>query len=176
MPLRMARLAPGLLLLATLSFGFSSGCAKSPSGPAFVRASAPPSHRARLYVYRADERSSGSRVRITLDGRDLAALANGEYETLEVSSGPHRLRAGVRSALWVAWGWNEQSITFEPGETLFLEVSVRLTAREQPGGRSIDIAGRQSGAASENVYLKQVGREAAIEALSATTRASDPSL
>ena len=146
-----------------------SGCAKQPAGPAFELAAAPPSHRARLYLYRMDGRSSLSRIRVTVDGREVGTFQDGEYETLELSAGSHHLRAGLRSLGGISWGWNEQKIRFKPGETVFVEISVRLT-QIASGGRDLEIAGRASGGASENVYLQRRPEKEATGRIEVTTR------
>lgn len=145
-------------------------CAKPPAGPAFTRAADPPEHRGRLYLYRTDERPSASRVRIEIDGLEIGTFRDREYETLELAAGTHHVRAGMRSLALVAWGWNDQRIRLKPGETIFVEISVRLTARETPGGRSLEIAGRPEASASENVYLQQRAASVALPRLGGTTR------
>ena len=119
---------PGLILGASLF----AGCAAAPLGPAFVKSEPPPPHRSRVYVYRADIRSSLSKVRASIDGRLLGDLRDGEYETTEMASGAHRLRAGLRGFGLTAWGWNEKTIRLEPGKTLYIQLSVRLEGHEQP--------------------------------------------
>ena len=122
-------------------------------------------------MYRADPRASLSRIRVDFDDRQLGALGNREYETIEVAPGPHHLRAGLRSAAFLAWGWNEQPIRLTPGETVFVRLAVRLSEHAAPhAGRAVDIAGRASGVASENVFIERVGEERALEELVGTTR------
>jgi hypothetical protein len=166
---RGRRLQVGVLfavaLLATLS-----SCASAPIGPAFLRASDPARHRGRIYLYREDARSSLSALKVSIAGRELGTLRDGEYETLELHAGGHELRVGLRSLAFVAWGWNEQRIRLEPGETVYLKLSVRLTPHANPGGRSLEIAGRTGGAASENIFIQHQGEAAALRALSSTTR------
>jgi hypothetical protein len=155
----------GLLLLA---------CAPRPTGPPFVDPPSPAPDRARLTVYRLDPRASVSPVRVRIDGVPIGVLHHGEYETVEVAPGVHEIEAGVRSVAWVAWGWNDLDLRVEPGETAYLKVSVRLTERSQPGGRALDIAGRPSGAVSENVYLQPMGASEARRELADTTRILPP--
>ena len=162
------RLSVICFLLTTA--GLLAACARPPTGPAFAPAASPPEHRARLYLYRADGRSSYSQVRITVDDREIGRFRDAEYETLEISAGTHQLRAGLRSLGWAAWGWNEQAIRMKPGETVFVEISVRLTQHEIPGGRDLDIAGRTRGGASENVYLQRRPEKEALERMTTTTR------
>ena len=69
-------------------------------------------------------------------------------------------------------GWNEQRVFVEAGNITFVQLFVRLTDRPQPGGRDLDIAGRQSGTASENVYLQIQPEHDAIQRLRETTRAA----
>ena len=156
----------GLILGASLF----AGCAAAPLGPAFAKSEPPPPHRSRVYVYRADTRSSLSRVRASIDGRLLGDLRDGEYETTEMASGAHRLRAGLRGFGLTAWGWNEKKIRLEPGKTLYIQLSVRLEGHEQPAAGALDIAGRTGGSASENVYFQVQGEEAALRELVGTTR------
>jgi hypothetical protein len=146
------------------------GCARAPIGPAFEAASAPAPHRGRLYLYRADSRNSFSQVSVRVGGLQVGRFRDAEYETLELPAGLHNIRAGLRSLAGVAWGWNEQEIHLKPGESVFVEISVRLTERPQTGGRSLDIAGRTGGVASENVYLQRRSEKDALDRVQLTTR------
>ena len=148
----------------------AGACAKPPAGPPFELAPPPAENRARIYLFRSDPRPSRSTVRVTIDGREFGTFRNAEYETLELAPGSHQLRAGMRSLAFVAWGSNEQRLRLRPGETIFVQLSVRLTERPQPGGRELEIPGRTSGAASENVFLQIRPEQAALEQLRATTR------
>ncbi len=163
---RLPRIALlGIGLLAAIA------CQRPPTGPPFEPATAPASHRARIYFYRADPTGSLATVRVELDGRTIGTLANDEYDTLEVTPGPHRLRVGLRSAAFVAWGWNSQPLRLEPGETVFVRLSVRLS--EHGGvvaGPSVEIPGRAAGMASENVFIERRGQRRALEELARTTR------
>jgi hypothetical protein len=159
----------GLCIVTALAFT-TLGCARAPAGPAFEAAIAPPPHRGRLYLYRADSRNSFSRVRVTVGGLQVGRFRDAEYETLELPAGLHKIRAGLRSLAGVAWGWNEQVIHLKPGESAFVEISVRLTERPQTGGRSLDIAGRTGGVASENVYLQRRSEKEALARIQLTTR------
>jgi len=147
-----------------------AGCAKTPAGPAFEIAPPPPAGRARIYLFRADVRSSRSSIRVTIDGREIGTFQDREYETLEISAGPHHLRAGLRSITFVAFGWNEQRIRLAPGETIYIQLSARLTERAQPATRELEIAGRTSGAVSENVYLQIQPERDALPQLRKSTR------
>ena len=168
---RLRRLMAGRgMALALCLVVFLSGCAGAPLGPPFSMASPPPENRARIYLFRSDERPSPSTVHVTIDGREIGRFRNGEYETLELSAGSHHLRAGVHSVALIAWGWNEQRIRFDPGETVFVQLSVRLTERAQPAAAGLEIAGRGSGAASENVYLEIQPESEALSLLDAMTR------
>lgn len=109
-------------------------------------------------------------MRIHLDKREVGTFRNREYETLELPAGRHHLRAGLRSAGFVAWGWNEKRIHVGPGETVYIEISVRLVAREVPGGRDLEIPGRSMGVASENVFLQRRAADVARPHLDSTTR------
>lgn len=162
--------SPKRRVLVTLMLLLVSACASAPLGPPFERAPFPSESRARLYLFRVDERPSLATVRVTIDGREIGSFRNGEYETLELSAGSHHVRAGMRSIALVAWGWNEQRVRFAPGETLFVHLSVRLTEREQPTAAGLEIAGRQSGSASENVYLQIQPERDAVAMLETTTR------
>lgn len=164
--------SPKRRVLVTLMLLWLSACASAPLGPPFERAPFPPESRARLYLFRVDERPSLATVRVTVDGREIGSFRNGEYETLELSAGSHHIRAGMRSIALIAWGWNEQRIRFAPGETLFVQLSVRLTGREQPAAAGLEIAGRQSGAASENVYIQIQPARDALALIEGTTRLS----
>lgn len=49
------------------------------------------------------------------------------------------------------------------GETVYLEISVRMSAQPMPGpGQDVEIQGRTSGSASENVFIQ---RRPAVDAL-----------
>jgi hypothetical protein len=148
----------------------ASACPKAPLGPPFDPAPFPPNHRARLYVYRVDDRSSLATVRITLDGQNIGRFRNREYETFELPAGSHNLRAGMRGFGLLAWGWNEQRIRMGPGETVYVKISVRLDAQTAPSSREIEIAGRESGSASENVFIIPRSAAEAISELYGTTR------
>ncbi|MCA9504441.1 MAG: hypothetical protein H6748_08675 [Spirochaetaceae bacterium] len=154
----------GLLILLV------GACAAAPSGPPFELASPPPAHRGRLYLYRVDARPSLSKVHVTLDGREVGTFRDGEYETLEVSAGPRHLRVGLRGFGLLQWGWNDQRLHVEPGETLFVELSVRLAARELPAAGELEIGGRDEGSASENVFIELQNAETALPRLAGTTR------
>lgn len=156
--------------LFTLILLLGSGCASAPLGPPFERAPSPPESRARLYLFRVDERPSLATVRVTVDGQQIGSFRNGEYETLELSAGSHHLRAGMRSLALVAWGWNEQRIRFKPGETVFVQLSVRLTEHEQPATGALEIGGRDSGSASENVFIQIQPERDALPLIVTTTR------
>jgi hypothetical protein len=157
-----------------LATAWMLACARPPAGPAFTPERPPPPHRARLYVYRADDQISLANVRIEVDGRAVGRLSHGEYETLELSAGPHRLRAGLRGPLLLAWGWNEHPLRLTPGETAYLRVSVRLSehaaAPIAAGSSTLDIAGRGQGVASENVFIELRPEAAALEELRSATR------
>ena len=164
------RQATGIATLVLALITTLSACATAPTGPGFLRASDPAPPRGRIYLYREDARSSPSTLKVSIGGREIGTLRDGEYETLELPAGVHELRVGLRSLAFVAWGWNEQRVLVEPGETVYLKLTVRLTPRANPGGRGLEIAGRQSGSASENVFIQHQGEATALRALSSTTR------
>ncbi len=155
-----------LLILACMA----TACAKPPAGPAFEPAPPPPDHRGRLYVYRSDQPGSLASVRITIDGLEVGRFRNNEYETLELSTGQHHLRAGMRGFGLLAWGWNSHRFRLGPGESVYLKISVRLNEHSTPGTRDLEIAGRASGAASENVFILRQSAEEALADLITTTR------
>ncbi len=180
---RFARLL-ALLLGGILLGGIGLACATAPpAGPPFTAAPAPGPGRARLYVYRVDPQASLSTVEFAIDGRSQGRLGNGEYATFEVAAGSHRLDLRLRGLAFASWGWNRQQVRAGSGETIYLEVSVRLHAQPNaqpagqgaapaiPGsGRDLEIAGRESGAASENVFLQHRSESDARAALAGTTR------
>jgi len=168
-----ARGSGPLLILAILAVS-TFGCARAPLGPPFELNAQPPDYRARLYVFRGDDRSSLSKVRVTVGGQELGRFRDGEYETIELPVGTHQLRAGLRSVALVAWGWNNQTLRLRPGETVFIKLSVRLTERPSPGGRELEIPGRPSGAASENVYIEYLSEPSALQQIRSTTRLVPP--
>lgn len=151
-------------------FALAVACVGAPSGPPFQLAEPPPDNRARLYVYRLDPHASYSTVRVSVAGRDLGQFRNGEYETVELPAGTRLLRAGVRSLAFVNWGWNEQRVRLEPGETAFVRLSVKLSESGPPEGSEADIAGRPSGRATQNVYIELRSEDQALEDLAGTTR------
>lgn len=166
-------LRPAALLVALAALGLLA-CASAPRGPGFARADAPPADLARLYVYRGDPRPSFARVRLELDDQALGDLRDGEYTTLLVAPGPHLLEAGLRSAAFVAWGWNDQRLRLAPGETRYVRVSVRVQGREHPPASGLEIGGRPTGTSSENVYLQIRSESDALRELAETTRGIPP--
>jgi hypothetical protein len=146
------------------------GCAGTPLGPPFHVPEDPPRHRARLILYRADGQASLASVQITIDGRDLGRLRNHEYEMILLDPGSHLIRAGLRGFAFLAWGWNTHRIRLKPGETSYLEVSARLSATAAPATRELEIGGRPSGTASENVFLIRRSAADARPRLEKTTR------
>ena len=105
-------------------------------------------------------------------GREFGRFRNNEYETTLLSPGTHILRAGLRGFGLLAWGWNSHRFRLNPGETTYLEVSVRLAIRDEPEARGIEIAGRPDGTASENVFIVPKSAQTAIQSLEITTRLS----
>lgn len=160
----LARLILGMLIVGFL------GCAATPPGPPFSVPEDPPDHRTRLILYRADRQASAASVRITVDGRELGQLRNHEYETILLGPGSHIIRADLRGFAFLAWGWNSHQIRLSPGETGYLEISVRLSARNVPPTRQLEIAGRPSGTASENVFIVPISAKSAMPILEGTTR------
>lgn len=157
-----------LLLWALLASALGSGCASEPTGPDFRWAPEPPPNRGRVYVYRSDPRSTLSVVRVRLDGIAVGELRDGEYETIELAAGRHRLRVGMRSYSFLAWGWNEHEFQLEPGETVFLKIAVRLEDQGRgltPPPRELEIGGRPEGYASKNVFILRSPRAEAQEEL-----------
>ncbi len=148
-----------------------AACASAPpAGPPFTPAPEPGPGRARLYVFRIDPQHSLSTVEIAIDGQPEGRLRNGEYATFELAAGSHRLGFRQRGLAFASWGWNRQQIRAASGETIYLEISVRMSAQPMAGsGRDLEIAGRDLGAASENVFLQRRGESAAREALAGTT-------
>jgi hypothetical protein len=80
------------------------------------------------------------------------------------------LRASLRGFGLVSWGWNSHRFRANAGEITYLEISVRLDAREAPASRDLEIAGRQAGAASENVFIVPKSAHTALDDLQSTTR------
>jgi hypothetical protein len=164
------RIAPGIAIAIVLASLLAAGCARAPLGPAFRAAAAPSDLRGRVYLYRADPRGSLATVHVALDDRPVGRFRNDQYETLELTPGTHQLRATLRGFGLTAWGWNTHQFLLEPGQTLYIELSVRLTARAAPDSSNLEIAGRTSGAASENVFIVPRPAKDALSALSSTTR------
>jgi len=155
-----------LLFFALLGFS----CARPSAGPPFQPPAAPTDYRSRLVLYRTDQRDSLATVTVTIDGRELGRFRNREYETTLLTPGTHILRAGLRGFGFVSWGWNTHRFRVSAGETTYLEISVRLDARNAPDTRDLEIAGRQEGAASENVFIVPKSAHAALDDLRSTTR------
>ena len=164
-------LVPLVALLMLATFVGLSACATDPvAGPAFAAAPEPSPGRTRLYVFRIDPHPSLSTVELAIDRQSEGNLRHGEYATFELAAGIHRLDLRQRGLAFVSWGWNGEQLRAQTGETIYLEVSVRMSAQPMPGtGREMEIAGRGSGAASENVFLQHRSRAEALERLSGTT-------
>jgi len=164
-------------LLLLLAAAIGSGCKTDASGPAFSPAPEPSPDRGRVYIYRADSRGSRSSIRVTLNGREVGRFQNGQYETLEVSPGPMRLRASMRGLGWVTWGWNDFAFRVRHGETVFVELSVRLEGQMDPvqsGPRDIEIAGRPTGHANDNVFILRRSYADAMPRLRLSSRIPQP--
>ncbi|MBY0401253.1 DUF2846 domain-containing protein [Myxococcota bacterium] len=172
MPTRSPRL-PALAVLIIASIW--AGCARPPTpGPAFAPAPEPAPGHARIYLFRVDPQHSLSRIEIALDGHKRGHLGNDEYVTFEVGPGPHHLDFRQRGLAFASWGWNHQALIARAGETIFLEISVRISAQPMPGSsRDLEIAGRGGGAASENVFIQHRSREDAFALLANTTLHSE---
>ena len=166
-----ARVTTRLAAAWLLVLGLVTACASAPpAGPPFAEAPEPGAGRARLYVYRVDPQPSLSTVELAIDDRPEGRLRHGEYATFELAAGSHRLDFRQRGLAFSSWGWNRQRIRARSGETIYLEISVRLSAQPVPGsGRDLEIGGRESGAASENVFLQLRTQAAARAALAGTT-------
>lgn len=159
-----------VLVLVLVVIGIA--CANSRPGTPFQPAPPPPDHLARVYLYRADVRGSLARVQIKIDDLELGRLRNGEYETLLLPVGVHRLRIRLRGFGFLAWGWNDHRFRLTPGQTHYLKLSVRLSDRPAPQVSGIEIAGRPSGSASENVYIAPQSAEEAHSVLEVMTRST----
>lgn len=156
----------GLVVLLLLS----SGCGPKPYGPAFQMSPLPPPNRARLYVYRMDERTSLASVRLTIDGQEIGPFRDQEYETLVLPAGMRTVRAGLRGFGFMAWGWSVHKLRVQPGETAYLMLSVRMAEQTAPTSREVEIAGRDSGTASENVFIVPRSQAQALSELQRMTR------
>ena len=163
--------AVSLFVLALIA----AGCAKAPLGPPFEKAPPPPDHLGRLYVYRSDQPGSLASIRITVNGLEIGRFRNNEYDAIELPTGSHHLRAALRGFGLLAWGWNSHRFLLAPGETAYLEISVRLAEHGPPAARHSEIPGRSSsGAVSENVFIIRQSAEAALSDLETTTRLARP--
>ena len=152
----------------------AAACAAAPTGPPFEPAPPPSPDRGRIYLYRIDERESLASVRVAIDGDPLGRLHDREYTTLELPPGSHELRVGLRGFGWLAWGWNEHRFRLAPGETHYIKLSVRLSSSPVARSRELEIAGREAGRASENVFIILPSEREALAEL-ATTRRIDGS-
>ncbi|MEZ4332030.1 MAG: DUF2846 domain-containing protein [Myxococcota bacterium] len=167
--LRDAALAA--LALGILALGLLAGCASDPAtGPAFVAATQPPEGHARVFVFRIDPQHSLSNVDLALDERDAGRLRNREYVAFDLLPGIHRLDFRQRGLAFASWGWNRQQLRLHAGETVYLEISVRMSAQPLPGaGQDLEIQGRTSGSASENVFIQRRTEVDALPILADTT-------
>lgn len=163
--------APGLLCLGLLCLGLLAGCASDPvTGPAFVAATQPPEGHARVFVFRVDPQHSLSTVDLALDGRGAGRLRNREYVAFDLLPGIHRLDFRQRGLAFASWGWNRQQLRVRSGETVYLEISVRMSAQPLPGaGQDLEIQGRTGGSASENVFIQRRSEADALPILADTT-------
>ena len=153
------------------------GCATAAPGPPFEWAAEPPNHRGRIYLYRAETRTSLATVKASINGRDVGTFRDGQYETFEISAGGHRLKAAMRGVGFFNLGWNEHTFRVKPGETVFLHLEVRLdggAAGPLEGPRALDIGGRSDDSISENVFIGERSRAEAAPALETSTRLSTP--
>jgi hypothetical protein len=166
---------PLAALVALWLIPLALACGSRAPGPAFEVAPLPPPNRARLYVYRADERTSLASVRVTVDGLDVGRFQALEYESLELPAGRHHVRAGMRGFAWLAWGWSDYHVELAPGETAYLMLSIRLAEQSPaPAGRESEIAGRpDGGTVSENVFIVPRSASEALADLQKTTRLPD---
>jgi predicted small secreted protein len=172
----LAHLKPHRLALARTAFALLSTCLLAacatapPAGPPFSPAPEPGPGRARLYVFRIDPQHSLSTVEIAIEGQPEGRLRNGEYATFELAAGSHRVDFRQRGLAFASWGWNRDRIRADSGETIYIEISVRVSAQPMAGsGRDLQIAGRDLGTASENVFLQRRSETAARKALAGTT-------
>lgn len=170
---RSLRGALALLLLTGLLATGLFACAAAPApGPAFTPAAPPAPGHARIYLYRIDPHRSLSTVELALDGRERGALRAGEYATFELAAGAHALALRQRGFGFTSWGWNRMALRLEPGETVYIEVSVRVAEQSSPAGsgRDLEIAGRDRGAAQENVFVQRRSESQGRERIAASTR------
>lgn len=166
-PQRSVARAAGLALLMLAL----AACASRSTGPPFAFALEAPRDSGRVYVYRADPRGSLTRVKVTIDDRELGIFRDQEYETILVSPGEHRLRAEMRGLPYLPMGWNEHRFQIEPGETRFLQLEIRIESR-QASPRSLEIGGRSNDVLAENVFIRERNRSDAERDLKATRRAN----
>lgn len=148
-----------------------AGCAgEGPSGPPFEAAAEPSPGHVRLYVFRIDPQHSLSTVELSIDRRKRGRLRNGEYATFELPAGVHRVDVRQRGFAFASWGWNGTTIRAKDGETVYLEVSVRISGQGLPAGsgHDLEIGGRGSGSASENVFLQRHGDREGLRLLAKT--------
>jgi hypothetical protein len=149
-------------------------CAAPAPGPAFAPAAPPAPGHARLYLYRIDPHRSLSTVELALDGRKRGHLRAGEYASFELTTGDHELELRQRGLGFTSWGWNRMALRLEPGETVYLEVSVRVAAQPTPGsGRDLEIAGRDRGVAQENVFVQRRSESQARDRIAGSTLRAD---
>jgi hypothetical protein len=162
------RILGSLVVLFTVT-----GCAGPPKGPAFEWASEPAANRGRVYVYRADSRTSLAIVKTTIDGREIGTFRDGDYDTIELASGSHKIRTGMRGLAFFSLGWNEHTFRIEPGETRFLHLEIRVDAGAPSTvapSRALEIGGRSDLRASENVFIGERTRADAAPALEQSRR------
>lgn len=175
-PPHRLRDALALILLTGLLSTELLACAAAPaSGPAFTPAAPPSPGHARIYLYRIDPHRSLSTVELVLDGRERGTLRAGEYATFELAAGAHTLALRQRGFGFTSWGWNRMALRLKPGETVYVEVSVRIAEQPSPagGGRDLEIAGRDRGVAQENVFVQRRSEVQGRERIVASTLRSE---
>ena len=164
-------------LLLLFSLYAILGCAAPGTGPPFEWAAEPSARRGRVYLYRADTRSSFASVSASIDAKDVGAFRDREYETLDVAAGSHQLRARMRGVGLFNLGWNEHTFRVRPGEIVFLHLDVRIDAGDSSavaGSRELEIGGRSDERLSENIFIGERERADAQRDLEASTRLSRP--
>jgi hypothetical protein len=159
--------------LATLLLCAAAACHRPPPGPPFEWAPPASQHRGRVYIYRSDKLRSLSVVEVSIDDRVVGTFRDAEYETLEMAPGLHRLRAGLRGFGYFNLGWNDSTFQVERGGVVYIQLEIRIDTSQQPAlgtPRELEIGGRPTATASENIFIIKRPAAKAADELKSTRR------
>ena len=167
---RPHRRPPFTRLVCVLALLGASGCIHDPTvGPLYTGAAPPLPGAARVFLYRIDPHHSFSTVEIRFDNEQPLQILDEEYITAELEEGTHEIAFRLRRRLgWPSGSWRKQRIRAKDGETIFFEIAVGVTEQQTPSGRDLEIAGRATGTAGENVSVRIKSESEALELIRMT--------